>query len=121
MTKVYVGGFKHTMNEIELVKLFMPFGQVSTIKMVRDKKTRVSKGFAFIEMLDRAAAEEAVKSLDGISIGEQRQLKASITEEETIVAPKLQRTFSPNFRTPSYTKVGKPGDEVKNKRPRRTS
>jgi len=120
MTKVYVGGFKHTMNEIDLVKLFMPFGQVSTIKMVRDKKTRVSKGFAFIEMLDRAAAEEAVKALDGWPIGEQRQLKASITEEETIVAPKQQRTFSPNFVAANYRKLEKPGDPVKNKRPRRT-
>ena len=53
MTKVYVGGFKHSLDEIELAKLFMPFGQVSTIKMVRDKKTRVSKGCAFMAPAQR--------------------------------------------------------------------
>src|ERR1700761_5213595 len=81
MTKVYVGGFKHSLDEMELAKLFMPFGQVSTIKMVRDKKTRVSKGCAFIEMLDQAAAEAAVEGLNGRQIGT-RQLKVSIPEVE---------------------------------------
>jgi RNA recognition motif-containing protein len=120
MTKVYVGGFKHSMDEMELVKLFMPFGQVSTIKIVRDKKTRISKGFAFIEMLDRAAAEEAAQSLDGKQIGE-RKLKVSIQEEEGDDQPAISNLSRQDVPMAKYVKVGRPGDPVKNKRPRRTS
>jgi RNA recognition motif-containing protein len=119
MTKVYVGGFKHSLDEIELAKLFMPFGQVSTIKMVRDKKTRLSKGCAFIEMVELAAAEAAVEGLDGRQIGT-RQLKVSIPEVaagEPAVAKTLPSKDSPAAR---YVKVGRPGEPVKSKRPRRT-
>ena len=119
MTKVYVGGFKYSLDEIELAKLFMPFGQVSTIKMVRDKKTRVSKGCAFIEMVDLAAAEAAVENLNGRQIGD-RQLKVAIQEPEP-EKPAFDRGFSSNYSPATkYVKVGRPGDPVKSKRPRKT-
>jgi RNA recognition motif-containing protein len=119
MTKVYVGGFKHSLDEMELAKLFMPFGQISTIKMVRDKKTRVSKGCAFIEMIDLAAAEAAVESLNGRQIGT-RQLKVSIPEVEPDKPAGVQGLSSNDSPAARYVKVGKPGDPVKSKRPRRT-
>jgi RNA recognition motif-containing protein len=119
MTKVYVGGFKHSLDEIELAKLFMPFGQVSTIKMVRDKKTRVSKGCAFIEMEELAAAEAAVESLNGRQIGT-RQLKVSIPEVEADKQARPQGLTSSDSLAARYVKVGRPGDPVKGKRPRRT-
>jgi RNA recognition motif-containing protein len=118
MTKVYVGGFKHSLDEMELAKLFMPFGQVSTIKMVRDKKTRLSKGCAFIEMVDSAAAEAAVESLNGRQIGT-RELKVSI-EIYSDKPASAQGAGSGNFNASKYVKVGRPGDPVKNKRPRST-
>ena len=119
MTKVYVGGFKHSLDEMELAKLFMPFGQISTIKMVRDKKTRVSKGCAFIEMEELAAAEAAVESLNGRQIGT-RQLKVSIQEAEADKLPGVQGLASNDFPAARYVKVGRPGDPVKSKRPRKT-
>jgi len=119
MTKVYVGGFKFSLDEIELAKLFMPFGQVSTIKMVRDKKTRLSKGCAFIEMVDQAAAEAAVEGLNGRQIGT-RQLKVSIPEVEPEKPAGVQRFSANDSPAGRYVKVGRPGDPVKSKRPRRT-
>jgi RNA recognition motif-containing protein len=119
MTKVYVGGFKHSLDEMELAKLFMPFGQVSTIKMVRDKKTRVSKGCAFIEMLEQGAAEAAVESLNGRQIGT-RQLKVSIQEAEADKPGNVHGLSSSGSPAARYVKVGRPGDPVKNKRPRKT-
>jgi RNA recognition motif-containing protein len=119
MTKVYVGGFKHSLDEIELAKLFMPFGQVSTIKMVRDKKTRISKGCAFIEMVDQAAAEAATESLNGRQIGN-RQLKVSIPEVAADKPAGVQGMSSIDSPAVKYVKIGRPGDPVKSKRPRRT-
>jgi len=101
-----------------LAKLFMPFGQISTIKLVRDKKTRVSKGFAFIEMLDLAAAEAAAESLNGRQIGN-RQLKVSIPEAAAGEPAAVQGTSSIGSSAVKYVKSERPGDPVKNKRPRK--
>jgi len=62
MVKLFVGGFPLDMEEMELAQLFGPHGDISTIKIVRDKKTRMCKGYAFIEMPDRIAAENAAIS-----------------------------------------------------------
>jgi len=65
MVKLFVGGFPLDTDEMELAMLFALHGDISTIKIVRDKKTRICKGYAFIEMADRAAAENAADALDG--------------------------------------------------------
>jgi RNA recognition motif-containing protein len=67
MVKLFVGGFPLEMTELELVQLIAPHGDVSTIKIVRDKKTRVCKGYAFLEMTDRKGAEQVIEMLDGTS------------------------------------------------------
>ena len=40
MVKLFVGGFPLDIQEIELAQLFAPHGDISTVKIVRDKKTR---------------------------------------------------------------------------------
>jgi RNA recognition motif-containing protein len=118
MVKLFVGGFPLDMEEIDLVKLVMPFGQVSTIKIVRDKKTRICKGYAFLEMLDREAAEEAIKNLNGHPIGD-RTLSLSIREEKAIGE---DQPLSPATRVDpriKYTKVERSSDLIKKKRPRK--
>ena len=47
MVKLFVGGFPLDITELELVQLFNLHGDVATIKIVRDKKTRMCKGYAF--------------------------------------------------------------------------
>ena len=128
MVTLFVGGFPLDMEEIELVKLFMPFGQVSTIKIIRDKKTRICKGYAFIEMHDQAAAEEAVANLNGRDMGD-RSLAVKIREENEKPKPKPFFPKKPFSGPPSYTKVDRGGhgggysnggsDPYKKKRPRR--
>jgi len=120
MVKLFVSGFPLDMDEIELVKLFSSHGDVKTIKLVRDKKTRVCKGYGFIEMADRASAENAVKELNGEPMGD-RKLTVNIREEDpdapVAAAPPARRPGPP----PVYRRVEKPGgDPMKKKRPRRT-
>lgn len=127
MVTLFVGGFPLDMEEIELVKLFMPFGQVSTIKIIRDKRTRVCKGYAFIEMTDLAGAEEAIANLNGRTMGD-RDLAVKIREESEKPKPKPFFPKKPYSSGPaSYTKVNRGGsssssgssDQFKKKRPRR--
>lgn len=125
MVTLFVGGFPLDMEEIELVKMFMPFGQVSTIKIIRDKKTRICKGYAFIEMTDQEGAEEAIANLNGRSMGD-RDLAVKIREESEKPKPKPFFPKKPYSSGPSsYSKVDRGGhsggssDQFKKKRPRR--
>jgi RNA recognition motif-containing protein len=118
LVKLFVGGFPLEIDELELAKLFAPHGDISTIKIVRDKKTRICKGYAFIEMNDRRGAEAATEALDGADMNG-KQLTVKINEEpdaKPIYAPK---TSSPQ-RQPVYQKVSRPGTEERKKRPRKT-
>ena len=61
---IYIGNLGRQAGEIELRALFAPFGEVKSIKMIKDLSTGESRGFAFIEMQDASAAHEAISSLD---------------------------------------------------------
>ncbi|WP_295716318.1 RNA-binding protein [Mucilaginibacter sp.] len=113
MIKLFVGGFPLDMTELDLVKMINLHGEVSTIKIVRDKKTRICKGYAFLEMKDRAGAENAVNALDGTPIGD-RTLNVKINEETAIRPAPPKKAFGFNsFKKPA-------AEAVRNKRPRRT-
>jgi RNA recognition motif-containing protein len=103
MTKIFVGGFPLNYTELDIVMLIAPHAEVITIKIVRDKKTKICKGYAFLEIQDRAGAENAVEMADGIIVSG-KPLSVRIREDEP--APTLKR----------YSAVG---SLDKKKRPRR--
>jgi RNA recognition motif-containing protein len=104
--KLFVGGFPLEMQELELVQIIAPHGNVETIKIVRDKKTRICKGYAFIEMTDRQNAEQVMDALDGAEL-KGRPLVINIVEDQP-VAPK-----------PTYIRNKPSWEPGKPKRPRR--
>jgi RNA recognition motif-containing protein len=118
MVKLFVGGFPLDIEEIELAKLFAPHGDISTIKIVRDKKTKLCKGYAFIEMNDKAGAEAAVEALNGTMLDD-KELTVKISEDPTGNSSLLSEPTAPQ-QPPIYQKVLRPGNEVKKKRPRRS-
>ncbi|RFZ84141.1 RNA-binding protein [Mucilaginibacter terrenus] len=114
MVKLFVGGFPLDIEELELAKIVAVYGDISTLKIVRDKKTRVCKGYAFIEMVDRAGAEAAMEALDGTSFAG-KVLSVKITEEPAVTRPKPG-----NFR-PAPNRPPRPtGSDDRQRRPRRT-
>lgn len=62
---LYVGNLPTTINEEKLRKLFEQFGEVKSIKIIKDKFTGIIKGFAFVEMPSADEAQEAMSKLDG--------------------------------------------------------
>jgi RNA recognition motif-containing protein len=115
MTKLYIGGIPHETDEMKLAELFGPFGQISTVKIVRDKITKTSKGFAFIEMLDYADARLAIKELNGTDLGG-RQLTVKIADE------KIHEASNDREKTGVvYKKVERPTGVTRKKRPRRST
>ena len=92
MVKLFVGGFPLEMTELEIVKMIGPHGDVETIKIVRDKKTRICKGYAFLEMKDRTGAENAVIALDGTPIAD-RILSVKINDDFVKKTPPPRKSF----------------------------
>jgi RNA recognition motif-containing protein len=61
---IYVGNLNYQTREEELDALFSNYGEVVSVKIMTDRDTGRSRGFAFIEMADDAAGKEAVSSLN---------------------------------------------------------
>jgi RNA recognition motif-containing protein len=117
MIKLFVGGFPLDIEEIELVKLFAVHGDVSTVKIVRHKQTKICKGYAFIEMLERKEAENAVVALNGTMMDE-KSLTVNINEEPVLnLEPLIAKR---NFITPVARRTAEEPQVIeKKKRPRR--
>ncbi|MFH1561439.1 MAG: RNA-binding protein [Patescibacteria group bacterium] len=62
--KLFVGGFPYSVTSAQLEEAFAKFGKVSSCDLIIDRYTGQSKGFAFIEMEDDAAAEAAIAALN---------------------------------------------------------
>ncbi|HXS99934.1 MAG TPA: RNA-binding protein [Elusimicrobiota bacterium] len=71
-SKLFVGGLPPATTHAELVRLFATVGPVFGVKVVMDRQTKLSKGFAFVEMATPADAQAALKKLDGHKLGDRR-------------------------------------------------
>jgi RNA recognition motif-containing protein len=69
MVKLFLGGFPLEITEMELVQLLSPHGEVCTIKIVRDRKTCICKGYTFVEMTSEKDARNIIAALHGEPIG----------------------------------------------------
>ena len=63
--KLYVGNLSFKVGEDSLVTLFSTYGSVETAKIVNDRDTGRSKGFAFVEMSNESEAQAAITGLNG--------------------------------------------------------
>jgi len=62
---IFVAGFPESFGKKELLELFEKYGTVKAVKVVMDRKTKVSRGLGFIEMPDLAEALVAIRNLHG--------------------------------------------------------
>ncbi|MBK7433956.1 MAG: RNA-binding protein [Chitinophagaceae bacterium] len=67
--KIFVAGLPYDLDDAELMEIFEKFGTVISAKVAIDKETGKSRGFAFVEMPDRAEAMDAIENLNDISLG----------------------------------------------------
>ena len=63
--KIYVGNLPYTTTEDALRSQFQEFGEVLSVKIIMDKFTGKSKGFAFVEMSNDEEANGAIEGLNG--------------------------------------------------------
>ena len=62
---IYVGNLDYGVSEEDLQSSFEAFGQVESVKIIKDKYTGNSKGFGFVEMTDNGEGATAIEKLNG--------------------------------------------------------
>ena len=62
---IYVGNVLEEAREDDLRQAFETFGQVASIKIIKDRDTGISRGFGFVEMPDHQEAKSALLGLNG--------------------------------------------------------
>lgn len=65
---IFVANLNFRLQDERLRQIFEEFGQVTTAKVIMDRKTNKSKGFGFVEMPEDREASLAIKELDGADI-----------------------------------------------------
>ncbi len=62
---IYIGNLNYRVKEADLQQVMEDYGAVSSVKVITDRETGRSKGFAFVEMEDDSAATKAITELNG--------------------------------------------------------
>ena len=65
MTNIFVGNLSYQTSQDELNAAFSQFGPVERVNIVTDRDSGQPRGFAFVEMTNRADAENAIAQLNG--------------------------------------------------------
>ena len=68
MTNIFVGNLSYQATEDELHQAFAQYGSVERVNIVTDRATGQPRGFAFVEMTNRAEAEAAIQALNGAEL-----------------------------------------------------
>lgn len=61
---IYIGNLNYRVREDDLKQVMEEYGVVDSVKIVKDRDTGKSKGFAFVEMPDDAAGKKAIDELN---------------------------------------------------------
>ena len=62
---IYVGNLALNVTEEDLQKAFVAFGNVESVKIIKDRYSGESRGFGFVEMPSGAEAQSAIQDLNG--------------------------------------------------------
>jgi len=86
-TRLFVGNLSFTTTEDDLRGLFTASGTIVDLKVVTERETGRSRGFAFVEMSSAGEATEAISQLNNREFGG-RTLKVNEAEERGARAPR---------------------------------
>lgn len=68
MTNIFVGNLSYQTTQEDLQATFSQFGTVERVNIVTDRDTGQPRGFAFVEMTEASAAQNAISQLNGAEL-----------------------------------------------------
>ncbi|HVZ26618.1 MAG TPA: RNA-binding protein [Sediminibacterium sp.] len=92
---IYVSNLSFHTSEEDLKDMFSQFGAVESAKIILDRETNRSRGFAFVEMPSSSEGATAIDRLNGKEI-EGRALSVSLAREKENRGPRN------NFKSSGY-------------------
>jgi RNA recognition motif-containing protein len=66
--KLYIGNLPYSASEQDLSNVFAECGTVSSVKLITDRETGRSKGFAFVEMSSDEEATKVIEEFNGATM-----------------------------------------------------
>ncbi|MDT8272254.1 MAG: RNA-binding protein [Desulfomonilia bacterium] len=69
---LYVGNLPYKITERELQDLFTQYGEVTSVKIIKDNYSNQSKGFGFVEMTSVSEGQQAIKDLNGTTLQDRK-------------------------------------------------
>ena len=78
-TRIYVGNLNKSTTQDEINTLFTQAGAVTSVELVKDKGTGMSKGFAFVTMPEQVEAEKAISMFNAYSLAD-NELKVNVAK-----------------------------------------
>ena len=63
---MYVGNLNYRVKEGDLEQAMSAYGVVTSVKVIKDRETGKSKGFAFVEMNNDTEGQKAIDELNGV-------------------------------------------------------
>ena len=61
---IYIGNLNYRVREEDLKQVMEEYGVVDSVKIIIDRETGRSKGFAFVEMPNNAEGQKAIEELN---------------------------------------------------------
>ncbi len=62
---IFISNISFKVREQSLSELFAQYGEVTSVRIIKDKETRRSKGYGFVEMANDTEANAAINALNG--------------------------------------------------------
>lgn len=92
---IYVGNLSRQAGENEVRALFAEFGEVKSVKIIKDNESGEPRGFAFVEMPDGDAGNQAIRELNAKEF-QNRRLKVNEAKPKS-TGPRVYNSFSSPF------------------------
>lgn len=111
--KLFVGGLAFAATVADLEEVFGEFGMIREVKIITDRETGMSRGFAFVTFERAEDAEKALPAMNGQKIAG-RTIRVDHAENkprdgrEGRGRPPMSRTFPPQVETVVRPNAGAP-------------
>ena len=79
---IFIAGLSYNISDSDLTELFAEYGEVSSAKVILDRETGKSRGFAFVEMTNDTEGQKAIDELNGVEY-DQKVIVVSIARPRT--------------------------------------
>ena len=75
--RIYVGNLSKATTQEEISALFAQEGEVTSVDLIKDRDSGLSKGFAFVTMTSQESADKAISKYNAYSLAG-NELKVNI-------------------------------------------